>query len=90
MKRIIVETVVVQSEVIGQVSIEEACQICHIEVEFFHALVDEGVFDISGEAPSLRDAQLARLKKASRLYNDLGVNPPGIALVLELLERAQR
>ena len=89
MKRVIVETVVVQSEVLGQVSVEEACRICHVEVEFFYALVDEGVFDYGSEIITLRDAQLARLKKASRLYNDLGVNPPGIALVLELLERAQ-
>ena len=89
MKRIIVETLVVQSEVIGQVSIEEACRICHVEVEFFYALVDEGVFESNDEIINLRDAQLARLKKASRLYHDLGVNPPGIALVLELLERSR-
>lgn len=76
-------------EPLEQLTIEQACQLCSVEVEFFHALVAEGVFDISRSTTVLLAPDLVRLRKAARLHLDLDVNPPGIALVLDLLELRQ-
>ena len=87
MKRIIVETILVQSEEITRVGLHEACQLCHVEIEFLYALIEEGALETVGEEPILDRSQLARLRKAARLHHDLGVNPPGIALVLDLMDQ---
>lgn len=88
-----VEATLVHSETIGEVTITEACRICQIELDLFHDLVIEGVFEFSVPDSSswLLDAgQLALLRKAARLHRDLGVNPPGIALALELMAALER
>ncbi|MFT7651714.1 MAG: chaperone modulatory protein CbpM [Candidatus Azotimanducaceae bacterium] len=74
-------------EALRRVSVSEACRLCQVEVQFFEALVDEGVFTVQTQSGQvfLKGAEFARLRKASRLFHDLGVNPPGIALALELL-----
>ena len=88
MKRIVVETLHLQSEVIAVVTLGEACQLCHIEIDFVHALIEEGALDLAGgDDPVLDRGQLARLRKAVRLHKDLGVNPPGVALALELMDQ---
>lgn len=65
----------------------DACHLCRVEVSFFEALVAEGVFSARVATAQLEPSELALLRKAARLHLDLGINPPGIALVLELLER---
>ena len=87
MKRIVVETIHLHTEVIGDVSLGEACQLCHVEIEFIHALIEEGALEIAGDDPVLDRGQFARLRKAVRLHRDLGVNPPGIALALDLMDQ---
>ncbi len=87
MKRVVVETLHLQSEVIGDVSLGEACQLCHVEIEFVHALIEEGALEPAGDQAVLDRGQFARLRKAVRLHRDLGVNPPGIALALELMDQ---
>jgi chaperone modulatory protein CbpM len=75
------------------VTVTEACRICRVEIEFVRELVVEGVFEMPGDEPSSWqfDAdQLAQLIKAARLARDLRVNPPGIALALELLNALDR
>jgi chaperone modulatory protein CbpM len=89
-KHYVIESTLVHSETIGVVSIEEACHICQVELELFHELVIEGVLEFSGRDSSywvLDTQQLSTLKKAARLHRDLGVNPPGIALVLDLMRQ---
>ena len=87
MKRIVVESIHLQTEVISDLSLGEACQLCHVEIEFVHALIEEGALEIQGEASLLSGSQFARLRKAVRLHKDLGVNPPGIALALDLMDQ---
>lgn len=51
--------------------------------------VSEGVFEPTGEQPQewrFSGAALRRVRTAQRLARDLQINPPGIALVLELLD----
>ncbi|NTV97412.1 MAG: MerR family transcriptional regulator [Thiobacillus sp.] len=67
----------------------ELCQACHAPEEYVIAWVFEGVLEPVGAAPpdwrftgpSLRRAQLA-----GWLARDLEVNPPGVALALDLLD----
>ena len=67
----------------------ELCQACSAEKEHVLTWVFEGVLEPVGESPqdwrftgeSLRRARLAR-----RLANDLEINPPGVALALDLLD----
>lgn len=67
----------------------ELCQACRAEEENVLAWVFEGVLEPAGESPenwrfsgeSLRRAQLAL-----RLSRDLEINPPGVALALDLLD----
>ena len=53
----------------------------------------EGIFEFSSRDSSywtLGPEQLAMLRKAARLHRDLGVNPPGIALALELMSALEQ
>ena len=53
-------------------------------------LVEEGVIEPRGPGrPQWRFAAttVVRVEKARRLQNDLGVNLPGVALALQLLDR---
>lgn len=72
-----------------QLTLTELCQACSAEEEYVLAWVFEGVLEPVGESPqdwrfsgdSLRRARLAR-----RLTRDLEINPPGVALALDLLD----
>ena len=67
----------------------ELCKACNVEEEHLITWVLEGVLEPIGDAPltwrfagdSLRRAQLAL-----RLSRDLEINPPGVALVIDLLD----
>jgi chaperone modulatory protein CbpM len=51
--------------------------------------VAEGVFEPRGERPQewrFSGAALRRARTAQRLAHDLQINPPGVALVLDLLD----
>jgi chaperone modulatory protein CbpM len=51
--------------------------------------VSEGVFEPTGEQPQewrFSGAVLRRVRTAQRLARDLQINPPGIALALDLLD----
>lgn len=66
---------------------------CAVEIDSIVALVDEGVLEpAGGEARQWRfsGAQLRRAMTALRLQHDLGVNPAGVALALELLDEIGR
>ncbi|SOE53249.1 MerR HTH family regulatory protein [Burkholderia sp. OK233] len=52
-------------------------------------LVSEGVFDPKGAGPQewrFSGASLRRVRTAHRLARDLQINPPGVALALDLLD----
>ncbi len=70
----------------------ELCQASHASEETITSLVLEGVLEPSGQqaqewqfsGPSLRRAKLAQ-----HLAEELEINTPGVALVLDLLERIE-
>ena len=66
---------------------------CAVEIESIVALVDEGVVEPAGDERGqwrFSGAQLRRAAMALRLQRDLGVNPAGVALVLDLLDEVDR
>jgi chaperone modulatory protein CbpM len=67
----------------------ELCQACSAEEEYVLTWVVEGVLTPVGESP--RDwrfggESLRRARLALRLTRDLELNPPGVALALDLLD----
>jgi len=67
----------------------ELCQACSAPEEHVIAWVFEGVLDPIGEAPRdwrFTGQSLRRAKLALWLTRDLEVNPPGVALALDLLD----
>ena len=68
---------------------QDVCRYAMLSIEELFSMVDEGILEPSGEAPdewlfSMRDFIRSRL--VSRLQHDLGVNLPGAAVIINLLE----
>jgi chaperone modulatory protein CbpM len=70
----------------------EFCSVCGIEQERVVEMVEEGVIDPVSEEGDWRfhGETLIRAKRALRLVRDLGVNWPGAALALDLLDELER
>jgi chaperone modulatory protein CbpM len=69
-------------------SISEVCSICAVEERQIVELVEEGVISTTSVTQwRFSGADLRRARISLRLQRDLGVNPAGTALVLDLLER---
>jgi chaperone modulatory protein CbpM len=63
------------------------------EIELIVALVHEGVLEPQGASPAewrFGAAALLRARRAVRLARELEINPPGVALALQLLDEIQR
>jgi chaperone modulatory protein CbpM len=72
-----------------EISLHELCAACSTSVEWVTELVHEGVLDPDGDRHSqwrFTGAGLARARIARRLQRDLGINLPGVALALEMME----
>jgi chaperone modulatory protein CbpM len=66
------------------------CIACDVNPDWVAALVEQGAIEAAGR--SRQDWQFAtlsvlRVAKAKRLERDLGLNLPGIALALDLLDQ---
>jgi chaperone modulatory protein CbpM len=75
-----------------EVTLADLTRTCRVHAEWVLELVQEGVLEPLGPGgPQWRFAatSVVRIKKAQRLQRDLGVNLPGIALALELLDRIE-
>ena len=79
---------IVEEEV--HLTLLELCHACRASTEFVIAWVDEGVLEPVGEAPlnwRFTGQSLRRARLALSLTRDLEINPPGIALALDLLDK---
>ncbi len=78
---------IVEEEVVF--TLVELCRACDADEELVVAWVREGVLEpVGGSPPDWRfgGASLRRARMARRLSQDLEINPPGVALVLDLLD----
>ena len=86
----------VPGEVIGSeavYSLEELSHTCNVEASWIADLVEHGVIEPRGKLVSewkFSSLSVVRLAKAKRFDRDLGLNPAGIALVLDLLAEIDR
>ncbi len=71
----------------------ELSRACRLPAERILELVDEGVIEPVGRNPVqwvFQGVCVRRVRCAQRLQRDLGVNPAGAALALDLLEELER
>ena len=79
------------------ISLEELCRNCTVKTEEIIIMVEEGIIDPRGERPERAVAakwqfhisSVKRVRTVVHLQRDLGVNLPGAALALELLDRIE-
>jgi len=81
---------VLTGEVIEAVSLDELCRSCGVQSTWIVELIDEGILEPEGVDPStwrFSAISITRTRIAWRLHQDLGVNRPGIAVALDLLDQ---
>ena len=82
-----------QPDVEYSLSLTEVSRCCGVDTEEILVLIAEGVLNPQGTTRQdwrFGGADLGRALSALRLERDLGINPAGAALALELLEEMQR
>jgi chaperone modulatory protein CbpM len=88
-----VTTAVLEAHVLGDgdwIAAAEVCELCRIDLAAVQELAELGLIAPRRGVPDslqVPASALPRLRIASRLMRDLGVNASGAVLALELLER---
>ncbi|MFH1215155.1 MAG: chaperone modulator CbpM [Pseudomonadota bacterium] len=75
-----------------QLSFYELCSICDISAETIMDMVEEGLIEPDGREPMewrFRSYEIRRVQVAMRLQQDLRVNLPGAAVIVDLLEELE-
>lgn len=75
------------------IGLQDLTRSLRCNTELIVTLVHEGVLDPLGETPAdwqFAGAALQRARRAVRLMRDLDINPPGVALALELMDEIRR
>lgn len=75
-----------------ELTLAELCRACQLPAERIFEFIEEGIVEPRGrDVGSWRFHSLSirRVRRAQRLKRDLGVNTPGVALALELLEELE-
>jgi chaperone modulatory protein CbpM len=83
--------VILEEEVV--MTLEEVCRASRLSSVRVIELAREGIVEPVGSKPEswrFRGTDLQRIRCARRLEEDLGVNTPGIALALDLLDELER
>ena len=81
---------VVEDEV--HLTLVELCRVCNVPEDQVRHWVGEGVLEPIGRAPHewrFAGASLRRTRVATRLAHDFELNPPGVALALDLLDEIE-
>lgn len=76
-----------------ELTLTQLCRACELSQQQVVELVNEGVIDPLGSEPAswrFEAVNLRRLRFTRNLQRDLGVNAPGAALALDLLEELER
>ena len=76
----------------AKLSLAELCTACELSEAEIIELVEEGVVEPLGRRPSswrFRAVSLRRIRISRNLQQQLGVNAPGAALALDLLDEVE-
>lgn len=71
-----------------KLALEDICRTCELPESKALAYIEEGVVDVQGNSVEqwrFSELSIIQFKKAQRLEQDLGLNPAGVALALELM-----
>jgi chaperone modulatory protein CbpM len=74
----------------GVCTLDELCLSCNVNPDWVAGLVEHGVIEPVGRTRSawqFTTLSIVRVAKAKRLERDLGLNLPGVALALDLLDQ---
>lgn len=83
----------IRPELVERVTLIELCRVGGFHAEWVIELVEHGVLEPEGAGTTgwrFDAVNLSRARKAWRLHRDLGVNLPGVALALGLMEERDR
>lgn len=73
-----------------EITIVELCRVCSVDTALVEDLIEEGVLQPVGTskgAPLFPYSSVRRTRMVVRMQRDLGVNLPGAAVALDLIER---
>ncbi|KTD22546.1 chaperone modulator CbpM [Legionella londiniensis] len=75
------------------ISFLEVCRQYQLPQELLFELIEHGIIQVQGK--NIKQMRfdyrmLSRIQSAARLKEDLGINLPGIAVILDLLEELQQ
>lgn len=76
-----------------EMTLAQLCQACELSEAQIIELVEQGIIDPLGPEPAewrFVSISLRRVRITRNLQRDLGVNAPGAALALELLEEIEK
>ncbi len=74
------------------VTLGDLCRMCSVHADYVLDLVDEGILEPTDGGSGMYRFQgdcVIRARKALALQRDMGLNLPGVALVLELLDEIE-
>lgn len=81
------------AEPASELTLLEVSRCCAVQTDFIVELIDEGALaPLAGSAPEswrFTTVQTRQVTVAARLQRDLGVNPAGAALALQLLDELE-
>lgn len=86
------QDIILHPTVLGTFTLESLAEITGMPLELLRLFVDHGLIEpVVQDKMELRfeSACVTRLRVIGRLRRDLGINLPGIAAVLDLLDRVQ-
>jgi chaperone modulatory protein CbpM len=89
-KRVTIQGVVVEET--STITFVEVCNQFNVTEEFLKEIMEHGLFQSESAElleMSFDQKSISKIRSAQRLQEDLGVNIPGVVLVLELLEEME-
>lgn len=76
-----------------ELSLEELCSVCGVDLEFIHEMMAHGVIEpvqgVSVQTWRFDSGNIRVIRTAVHLHQDLEVNHAGIALAIELMDELQ-
>lgn len=73
-----------------KITTEELCERCQVEITWIEEMVAQGVINPLEGNRQFAEVTVAIVRTARRLERDFELNPPGIALAMDLLAEIDR
>ena len=77
---------------VAYITVQQFCTFHQCETVIIEEFLDHGIFEVQQQQRDvilIPETQVPRIERALRLHNDLGVNAPGIDIILRLLDHIE-